>query len=105
MIGFNARMLVKLDEVAVPHILKMLRSDNPRHRYIGAGTAGKAKFSHAEITAELIELSLGGEVGLREAAVRALGSFGEPTMEVKRTLLKIIQSPPPFDFATVEPKG
>lgn len=95
--GFRIIALVGLADVAVPHLLKLLRSENPRFRTWTCECLRSAQFASDEITAELIKLAtLPGELSTRKQAISALGHFGggkDP--QVKAALLALLQNPPP----------
>lgn len=95
MAGWHLSVLVRLGEVSVPHILKLLKSTDPEYRRMAVESLYGAPFASEKITDELIELSQdSSHTSARQAAAQALGRFGEATPEVRAALLAILKSPP-----------
>lgn len=96
--AYRISALVSLGEVAVPHLIKLLRSDNPKFRYWTCDCLRGARFTNDEIRDELIKVATApGDASTRDEAIHALSSFGRgKDPKVKAALLAIMQNPPPI---------
>ena len=105
MASFHLDQLARLGDVAAPHFLQHLRSDDREIQRRTAASLRHANFVSDEINAELVKLSRDKTNPLvRAAAADALGRFGKPSPETKAALLAIIKNPPAIDPRTTDDK-
>lgn len=105
MAGYLTDQLSRMGDVAGPHFLKLLGSDDNRIQRIAVSSLRSANFSSDEVKAELIKLSRDENNPLvRYAAADALGKFGKPNQEAKAALLSIMLNPPRIDPRTNDEK-
>jgi len=97
--------LYRLGDAATPHILELLRSDNPGHRDAAARCIDLAFYHDDAVERGLVKL-LGADDDprVRRSAARALGTARILSDEAKTALLAVIRDPPSPDPLANEQK-
>ncbi|MBX9792642.1 MAG: ankyrin repeat domain-containing protein [Pirellulales bacterium] len=98
LVRYHLDLLSRAGDVAIPYILKLLCSDDPRTRLLGLRTLTPAHSAKQEVVADVLTLLREDEdSSTRLAAADALITLRQARDEVKTALLSIIKQPPPFN--------